>query len=440
MDFFTTVGVVSVVALLGLLLMGMHLALTFILVAFSGVAILLNFNAAISLIGETMYTAIATPTYTVLPLFVLMGAFAAASGFAEQAYRSIHRAAARVPGSLAIATSFGSAAFATICGSSLATASVFGRIAYPEMRRYGYDRGFALGSIACSGTFASMIPPSGMFILFAIFTETSVGRLFMAGIIPGLLTATVYAISMYLRARYNPAIAPISDTEMDVTRGDRIRALGGLWQIALLGSLVIGGMYAGFFTATEAGAIGAVGTLLFGLANGPLRKFENFRGALRESAQITTTLFFIIIGALFFSRFLGLSRIPYNLTLFLESWEVHRHVILALILLTWFILGMLLVQTAVFALTLPILFPIVVNLGYDPIWFCVIAMKMNEIAGVSPPVGLNAFSLAGSAGKDVRVDHVYRGVLPFIACDVGVLLLLIAVPGIVTFLPNMMFE
>lgn len=440
MDFFTTVGVVSVVALLGLLLMGMHLALTFILVAFSGVAILLNFNAAISLIGETMYTAIATPTYTVLPLFVLMGAFAAASGFAEQAYRSIHRAAARVPGSLAIATSFGSAAFATICGSSLATASVFGRIAYPEMRRYGYDRGFALGSIACSGTFASMIPPSGMFILFAIFTETSVGRLFMAGIIPGLLTATVYAISMYLRARYNPAIAPISDTEMDVTGGDRIRALGGLWQIALLGSLVIGGMYAGFFTATEAGAIGAVGTLLFGLANGPLRKFENFRGALRESAQITTTLFFIIIGALFFSRFLGLSRIPYNLTLFLESWEVHRHVILALILLTWFILGMLLVQTAVFALTLPILFPIVVNLGYDPIWFCVIAMKMNEIAGVSPPVGLNAFSLAGSAGKDVRVDHVYRGVLPFIACDVGVLLLLIAVPGIVTFLPNMMFE
>lgn len=440
MAFFTTVGVVSVVALLGLLLMGMHLALTFILVAFSGVAILLNFNAAISLIGETMYTAIATPTYTVLPLFVLMGAFAAASGFAEQAYRSIHRAAARVPGSLAIATSFGSAAFATICGSSLATASVFGRIAYPEMRRYGYDRGFALGSIACSGTFASMIPPSGMFILFAIFTETSVGQLFMAGIIPGLLTATVYAISMYLRARYNPAIAPISDTEMDVTGGDRIRALGGLWQIALLGSLVIGGMYAGFFTATEAGAIGAVGTLLFGLANGPLRKFENFRGALRESAQITTTLFFIIIGALFFSRFLGLSRIPYNLTLFLESWEVHRHVILALILLTWFILGMLLVQTAVFALTLPILFPIVVNLGYDPIWFCVIAMKMNEIAGVSPPVGLNAFSLAGSAGKDVRVDHVYRGVLPFIACDVGVLLLLIAVPGIVTFLPNMMFE
>ena len=440
MDAFTLTGILGVAALLSLLLLGMHLAVTFLIVGFTGTFFLLNATAALSLIGETMYSAIATPTYTVLPLFVLMGAFAAASGFAEQAYRSIHQAAARVPGSLAIATSFGSAAFATICGSSLATASVFGRIAYPEMRRYGYDRSFALGSIACSGTFASMIPPSGMFILFAIFTETSVGRLFMAGIVPGIMTATVYAISMYLRARWNPKLAPISDEEKAVSPGDRVRALGGLWQIAILGTLVIGGMYAGFFTATEAGAIGAVGTLLFGLANGPLRRFETFRGALRESAQITATLFFIIIGALFFSRFLGLTRIPYNLTLFLENWEVHRSVILGLILVTWFVLGMLLVQTAVFALTLPILFPIVVNLGYDPIWFCVIAMKMNEIAGVSPPVGLNAFSLAGSAGQDVRVDHVYRGVLPFILCDVVVLVVLIAMPSIVTFLPNLMFD
>lgn len=440
MDQFTLVGVVGIVALLGLLLMGMHLAVTFLLVGFVGTWILLDTTAALSLIGETMYSAIATPTYTVLPLFVLMGAFAAASGFAEQAYRSIHKAAARVPGSLAIATSFGSAAFATICGSSLATASVFGRIAYPEMRRYGYDRSFALGSIACSGTFASMIPPSGMFILFAIFTETSVGRLFMAGIVPGVLTAMVYALSMYLRARANPKLAPISDEEKAVAPRDRIRALGGLWQIAILGTVVIGGMYAGFFTATEAGAIGAVGTLLFGLANGPLRRFAIFRGALRESAQITAMLFFIIIGALFFSRFLGLTRIPYNLTLFLENWEVHRSVILGLILVSWFVLGMFLVQSAVFALTLPILFPIVVNLGYDPVWFCVVAMKMNEIAAVSPPVGLNAFSLAGSAGEDVRVDHVYRGVFPFILCDLVVLLLLFLVPQLATALPNLMFD
>jgi len=262
----------------------------------------------------------------------------------------------------------------------------------------------------------------------------------MAGIVPGVITATVYAISMYLRARANPKLAPMAEEEKNVTPVERVRALGGLWQIAILGTIVIGGMYAGFFTATEAGGIGALGTLMFGLINGPLRKLKTFRGALRESAEITAMLFFIIIGALVFSRFLGLTRIPYNLTLFLESWDVHRHIILALILATWFVLGMLVVQPAVFALTLPILFPIVVDLGYDPVWFCVIAMKMNEIAGVTPPVGLNAFSLAGSAGKDVRVDHVYRGVFPFIMADLVVLLLLIAVPGIVTFLPDMMFD
>ncbi|MCF3933845.1 TRAP transporter large permease [Acuticoccus sp. M5D2P5] len=436
---FTLVGIIGIAVFLGLLFMGVHLAVGFFAVATVGVAVLLNPNAAFSLLGETVYSAIATPTYTVLPLFVLMGSFAAASGFAEQAYNSIHKVAAKVPGSLAIATSFGSAAFATICGSSLATASVFGRIAYPQMRRYGYDRGFALGSIACSGTFASMIPPSGMFILFAIFTETSVGKLFMAGVIPGLLTATVYALSMYLRAKYNPKLAPQSPEELAVTPRERIVALKGLWQIAILGGAVIGGLYAGFFTATEAGAIGAFGTLLFGLANGPLRKFPVFRQALRESANITATLFIIIIAALFFSRFLGLTRIPFNLSNFLQTWDVNPGIILALILATWFVLGMLIVQAAVFALTLPILFPIVVNLGYDPIWFCVVAMKMNEIAGVTPPVGLNAFSLAGSAGDDVRVDHVYRGVFPFIACDLVVLLLLILFPSIATFLPNTMF-
>lgn len=435
----TTIGVLAIVALLVTLFVGVHLAIAFLLVGFVGIFLLLGFDPAISLLGQTMYSAIASPTFTVLPLFVLMGAFAAVSGFAEQAYRCIHRMAARLPASLAIATTFGSAAFGTISGSSLATASVFGRIAYPEMRRYGYNKYFALGSIACSGTFASMIPPSGMFILFAIFTETSVGRLFMAGVIPGLMTAAIYALSMYLRAKWRPDLAPISLEERAVTFRDRVMAVGGMWQILLLGGGVIGGIYTGLFTATEAGAVGAMGALLFGLANGPLRKYENFSRALKESAQITATLFFMIIGAMVFSRLLGLSRVPQEISSFLETWDVHRHFVLMVILAVWFVLGLFIVQAAVFALTLPILFPVVVGLGYDPIWFCVIAMKMNEIAGVSPPVGLNAFSLAGSAGRDVRVEHVYRGVFPFIVCDLAVIALLIAFPEIVLFLPTTMF-
>ncbi len=436
---FTTVGIVAIVALLVLLGLGLHIAIDFLAVGMVGVTLLLGIDACISLTGETMYYAIATPTFCVLPLFILMGAFASRGGFAERAYRSVHTIAARLPASLAIATSFGSAAFASICGSSLATATIFGKIAFPEMRRYNYDRAFALGSIASSGTFACMIPPSGMFILFAIFTEQSVGKLFMAGIVPGILTAIVYAISMFLRAKMNPKLAPMVPSEREVTLRDRGKAVIGIWPILFLGSIVIGGIYSGMFTSTEAGAAGAVGTLVFGLWYGKLRDFKEIRAALRESAHTTSMLFFIIVTALFFSRFLAVTRIPFELADFLQSWPVPPIVILGCILGLWMILGMLVVQAAVFALTLPILFPVVVGLGYDPIWFCVIAMKMNEIAGVTPPVGLNAFGLAGAAGEGTTVEDVFRGVWPFIICDIIVLILLFTFPQLVLFLPNTMF-
>lgn len=435
---FMLVGIVGVVALLFLLMLGVPLAINFLLVGFVGIATLLTPSSATSLLGDTMYTAIASPTFTVLPLFVLMGALAAAAGFAELAYKGIHRLAARMPGSLAVATAFGSAAFSTVCGSSLATASVFGRIAYPEMRRYQYDKRFALGSIACSGSLAAMIPPSGMFILFSIFTGVPVGKLFMAGILPGILTALVYAISIVWRAKRNPELAPMLEEEHRVMLRDRMRGIADLWQILLLGGLVIGGMYGGLFTATEAGAIGALGALILGVVSGPLRSLDKLRAALRESAGITTTLFFIIVAALFFSRFLGLTRIPFEVTSFMTSWDVPAWMILGLILLIWFLMGMVVVPAAAFALTLPIVFPIVTELGYHPIWFCVIAMKMCEVAGVTPPVGLNAFALAGAAGKDVRISEVFAGVWPFVFCEIVVLIILLAFPSISLFLPETM--
>ncbi|GHB11131.1 TRAP transporter large permease [Salinicola rhizosphaerae] len=435
---FMLVGIVGVAVLLTLLMLGVPLAINFLLVGFVGIATLLTPSSATSLLGDTMYTAIASPTFTVLPLFVLMGALAAASGFAERAYKGIHRLAARMPGSLAVATAFGSAAFSTVCGSSLATASVFGRIAYPEMRRYRYDKRFALGSIACSGSLAAMIPPSGMFILFSIFTGVPVGKLFMAGILPGILTALVYAISIVWRAKRNPDLAPTLEEEQRVVLRDRLRGIVDLWQILLLGGLVIGGMYGGLFTATEAGAIGALGALVLGVAGGPLRKLEKLRAALRESAGITTTLFFIIIAALFFSRFLGLTRIPFEVTNFMTSWDVPSWMILGLILLIWFLMGMVVVPAAAFALTLPIVFPIVTELGYHPVWFCVIAMKMCEVAGVTPPVGLNAFALAGAAGRDVKISEVFSGVWPFVVCEIVVLAILLAFPAISLWLPETM--
>ena len=434
---FTLIGVLGIAALLLLLFCGLHMGVDFILVSIIGLTLLINFNAALSLLGETLYNAIASPTFCVLPLFILMGAFASRGGFAELAYANVHKICARLPGALAIATSFGCAIFASICGSTIATATIFGRLAYPEMKRYKYDTSYSLGAIACSGSFACMIPPSGMFILFAIFTEQSVGKLFLAGIFPGLLTAVVYAACMFLRAKLYPNLAPIHPDEFKITRKDRAKAFFSLWPIVLLASLVIGGIYTGIFTANEAGAVGAMGTLIFGLIYGPLRKIEPIRSSLRETARTTAMLFFIIIAAMYFSRFLAMTRVPTDLASFLASWDVHRHIVFFCVISVWFLLGMVIYQAAVFALTLPIIFPVLVGLGYEPIWICVVAMKLNEIAGITPPVGINAFALAGVT--ESRVESVFKGVIPFIVCDVIVIIMLFMWPQIALFLPNNMF-
>lgn len=435
---FTIIGVWGIVLLLCCLFFGLPIAVDFLLIALAGTTLLIGLNAALSLLGDTLYSSISNPAAVVIPLFALMGAFGSEGGFAQRAYRAVHIMAARIPGSLAVATAIGSAFFGAISGSTMASAIVFGKLAYPEMKRAGYDRPFALGTIASSGTFACMIPPSGMFILFAIFTDLSVGKLFMAGIFPGLLTALVYTISMIVRAKLKPELAPRAPFENDVKLKDRAFAAKDLWEILILAGVVMGGIYSGALTPIGAGAMGALGAFIIGFLRGPLRKFPANRKALRETGNTAAMLFFMIITALFFSRFLAITRIPMELAGFLQSWDVHPHIILGSIFLLWIFLGMIMAQAAVFALTLPILFPVIVKLGYDPIWFCVVAMKFNEIAGVSPPVGLNAFSLAGATDDGTTVEDVYKGVWPFILCDLIVLVFLFVFPSIATWLPSKM--
>ena len=435
---FTTVGVAGMAMLILLLLAGLPIAVNFLLVGITGITLLIGFNPALSILGDTLYSTLSTPAVVVIPLFALMGAFATYSGFAKRAYMAVHVLAARIPGSLAIATSLGSAFFGAISGSTMATAAVFGKLAYPEMVRANYNRAFALGSIASSGSFACMIPPSGMFILFAVFTGLSVGKLFMAGLIPGVLTALVYCLSMFFRAKRTPLLAPLAPFEKEVTLKNRVRSITQLWEILLLAGIIIGGIYSGILTPTNAGALGALAALAIGVGRGPLRKLRLVRASLRDTANTTAMLFFMIVTAMFFSRFLTLTRIPSEIVDFLQAWQVNRYLVLAAILGLWILLGTVIVQAAMFALTLPILFPVIVQLGFDPIWFCVVAMKLNEIAGVSPPVGLTAFSLAGSAGEGTKVEDVFAGVFPFILCDLFVLALLFIFPSICTWLPNQM--
>ena len=433
-----TVGIVSIVLLLIFLGLGFQIGLNFLLVGVISGTLIIGFNRALILLGETMYYSIASPTFASLPLFVLMGAFATRGGFAKRAFEGVYTATAGLPGSLAIATCYSCAAFGAISGSSLATAAVFGKLVLPEMARYKYNKSLALGCIAAAGTFAAMIPPSIGFIVYAMFTDQSVGRLFAAGILPGIITATVYSISIIYRVKKNPELAPLIADEKKFTIKQKIFALKKTGPILTLALIVLGGIYSGLFTPTEAAAAGAFATLIFGIRLGKLGKLEYFKQSLRESAQITSMLFIIIVGAMFYSRILSLTRIPVVLSLMLQGWDVPRVFILGGILMIWFILGMIMNPTSIYALTLPIIFPIVTRLGYDPIWFGVIACKLGEIAAVTPPVGLNVYVLKGVAGEDTTIEEVFSGIWPFVVCDIVVLIFLIAFPQITLFLPNLL--
>jgi tripartite ATP-independent transporter DctM subunit len=308
------------------------------------------------------------------------------------------------------------------------------------MKRHNYDKAFALGTIASAGTFAAMIPPSTLFIIYAIFTEQSVGKLFIAGILPGLITAVIYSLSIILRVRMTPGLAPEIPGASLVGVRERALSLVQTWPVAVLAAIVLGGIYSGLFTPTEAGAAGAAATLLFGMVFGKLRDSRYVREALRESAETTSMIFFIIVGALLFTRVLAVTRIPVVLTEFVLGLNVPGAVILMAIIALWFVLGMIIIPTGICALTLPIVYPIIVKLGYDPIWFGVIFMKLVEIAAVTPPVGLNVFAPKGVAGDDATIEEIYRGIWPFVLCDVIVLILLILFPCISLFLPRLMLN
>lgn len=420
---------------------GLQIGLAFILSGFVISTLLLGPGSALSLLGQVSYFSIASPTWACIPLFILMGSFAAMGGYARRAYNGVYALTRGLRGSLGVATCFSCAVFGAISGSSIATTAIFGKMALPEMNRLGYNKSFSTGCIASAGTFASMIPPSMMMIIYALFTQQSVGKLFAAGIIPGFLTATVYSLSIIYRVRKNPRLAPpVSAAERQLTSKERRRGVWQMWPVILIALIVLGGIYSGLFTPTEAAAAGALITLLFGWVQGSLRRLDTVIGAMKESANTTAMLFLINIGALFFSRVLALTRLPTELTMLLQHLDVSRIYILLGILAIMFFLGMIMVPIGIYALTLPIVFPILVNLGYDPIWFGVIALKLTEIGAITPPVGLNAYAMKGVIPRDMNIslEDIFRGVWPFLLCDIVMLFILILFPPLSTWLPNVL--
>ncbi|MBW1800340.1 MAG: TRAP transporter large permease [Deltaproteobacteria bacterium] len=426
-------GVIGIGLLFLLFAAGMPIGFVMALVGLSGYVYLGSLDAGLNILGLTFYADGSSYTLSVIPLFILMGQFAAHSGLSRDIYYTVDKWLGHQLGGLAMATIGACAGFAAISGSSLATAATMGTVALPQMKKYRYSEALATGTVAAGGTLGILIPPSTTFVFYAILTEQSVGKLFIAGIFPGILLALLFILTIYIRVRFNPELAPRGARS---NMKEKMVSLRGIWQLVVLFIVVMGGIYTGVFTPTEAAGVGAFGAFVFALAKKRINR-ENLFSSLGQTAQATGMIFIIVIGAHIFGFFLAVTRIPSELADFMATVEVSKYVILAAVVILYSILGMFLEGFAILVLTIPIIEPLMIGLGFDPIWFGVMIVIMMEMSLITPPVGINVFVLKGVA-KDVPMYTIFRGILPFWVAMFICLIILSFFPQIATFLPDTM--
>mgnify|MGYP001325912114 FL=1 len=429
-----TVGLIGVAVVFLLLFMGMPIALACMFVGFAGISYLASFEAALPVVASTTWEVTSYYAYTVIPLFIIMGGFATNSGLTAELFSTFDKWLRKLPGGLGIATIAACAGFAAVSGSSVATAAAMGTIAIPQMRRYAYDPRLATGCVAAGGTLGFLIPPSIGFIVYGMLTEQSIGKLLVAGILPGLILALSYAGTVLLMVKVNPSLAPVRPEP--VSWADRFRALGGVWEAMALFALVIGGIYLGFFTPTEAAAVGATVMGLVALAKRRLSG-PNLIAGLMDAVRISVMVLFLVAGANVFSYFLALSTIPMQVATWAAELTISRYLVFTVILLIYLFLGCLLDAISMMVLTLPVIFPVITTLGFNPIWFGVVAVLMMEAGLITPPMGLNVFTVAGTV-PEVPLETIYRGTVPFLLSIFVVAILLTVFPKIALFMPMMM--
>jgi tripartite ATP-independent transporter DctM subunit len=372
-------------------------------------------------------------TFGVIPMFLLMGAFVSNSGMSRELFRAANAFVGHFRGGLGIATIAACAGFAAISGSSVATAATFATVAYPEMRRYDYPQSFATGVIAAGGTLGAMLPPSTVLAVYGIITEQDIGKLFIAGIIPGFIAALMYMTTIMIIGRVRPGFLPTGPRS---TWKERLGGLRDIWAMLLLFIFVIGGLYGGLFTPTEAGGMGAGGAFLIGLARGKLSRGD-IRRSLLQAVRTAAAVLTVLIGALLFGYFLTVTQTPQKVTAFLVGLGFGRYGVLALIMLMYLVLGCLMDALAMIILTIPIIFPVITQLGFDPIWFGIIIVMTVELGLIHPPVGMNVFVIK-SVVQDVSFSTIFLGVLPFIVTDLIRLVILISFPMLALYLPSHM--
>lgn len=441
-------GGLGLLAMLGLVAIRVPIAFGMATVGFVGMIIKVGwkegqefkfergFDAAWSYASFEPFSFIANFPIVAVPLFLLMGYVAFHAGFTQDIYYAARVWLSRLYGGLAMASVAGCAMFAAVSGSSLATAAAMGKLAVPEMLRYKYDKGLAAGVVAASGTLGSLIPPSILMILYGIFTEVSIGKLLLAGFIPGVLSAAIYMAMIYVRARLNPEIAPRAES---VAWIDRFIALKGTWSIIVLFLIVMGGIYLGIVTPTEAAAAGAAGALILGFIAGRLNR-KNTWDALVETVRQCANIFALVLGAKIFVGFIALTGVANVVTLWAGTLDLPPIVIMLMLSLVFIILGTFMDPLGMMLLTLPVVIPVIENLGYDLIWFGVIMIKFLEIGLITPPVGLNCFILKGVVGDAISLETIFKGILWFLLMDVFTLAILIIFPQISLWLPSQLFN
>ena len=427
------VAVIGFATLFALMLLRVPVGMAMGLVGVAGFGYLTGAGPALKLVGQTSMRTVTDYTFGVIPMFLLMGAFVTTSGMSRELFRAAHSFLGHLRGGLGIATIAACGGFAAISGSSVATAATFSTVAYPEMRRHGYPQSFATGVIAAGGTLGAMLPPSTVLAVYGIITEQDIGKLFVAGILPGLLAAMMYIATITVIGFARPGFLPSAPRH---TFGERLQALKEVWAPLLLFVFVIGGLYGGLFTPTEAGGMGAGGAFLIGFFRGRLSRAD-IRHSLLQATRTAAAVFTVLIGALLFGYFLTITQTPQKVTEFLTGLGIGRYGVLALIMLMYLVLGCLMDAMAMIILTVPIIFPVVTALGFDPIWFGVIIVMTVELGLIHPPVGMNVFVIK-SVVQDVSFSTIFKGVLPFIVTDLIRLVILIAFPIIALWLPGRM--
>lgn len=427
--------IVPILLLFIFLAIGMPIAFALGISGSIGLLLHSGWDTFIGVISTASYDSVKSFILSAIPMFLLMASFMTVSGIMKDLFESAYKWFGRLPGGLGIATIFAGALMGAVSGSSQASAAALSKAASPEMRKYKYDTAFTMGVISMSGTLAVLIPPSIILILYGILTETGVGSLLIAGIVPGILTALGYIFTIFIWVKLKPNVAPVIDKKVLLV--EKIRSMRRIWPMLLIIIVVIGGIYSGVVTATEAGALGALITLLVVLVMKRLNK-RKFVEALDDTIKSTVMILTIIIGAHVFSYFLTLTQVTQKLVSVVGALDVSKYLILFVIIFIYLILGFFMDQIAILILTLPLTFPIITALGFNPIWFGIIITKTVEIGLVTPPVGMNVFVATGAAGVKPTVG--FKGVVWFVLTDVLILLLLILLPFITLWLPEMMLK